>query len=118
MKKAFRFSLVAIMFALVITLVSCTPSKPEAAQKKLEKAGYTIILNESSKNFETAETVLSASKTADRKLVSIIAVYYSSSKEAKAAYEKYVGENKNENVKLAGKWILIGSEEAIKDFTK
>lgn len=118
MKKAFRFGLVAIIMALVITLVSCTPSKPESAQKKLEKAGYGVTVLEPSKEYEGAETVLMASKSAGLKVEALTAVYFSSSDEAKAAYEKYVGENKSENVKQAGKWLLMGSEQAIKDFTK
>lgn len=115
-KKIFTVSVMAIVAVmLMMLLVACVPS-PEKAKENLEEAGYIVVAKE---NVLGCETYLSATK------VNIgtagvggehVTIYYfkdsATAKEKLAEIEKVAGEDA---VKISGKAIYYGTEQALKD---
>lgn len=119
MKKFLKSIVVTILTIITaITLFACAPSTIKEAKNKMEDLGYTTIyLNETKQNglLGTAKFM-----RVDKNGSDIITVFlYDSAKTAnslKGKYQKTV--NKNESVSVDGKWIIIATENAKKDFQK
>lgn len=101
---AIALTLVVIMLA--VSLTACGPSSMESAVKKMEKKGYTQI---PFVGLLTGNTVAFSKGLFGAK---VYAVLYPSFKEADEAAK----EMKEENAKQAGKWVIWGDEQAVKDF--
>lgn len=115
--------------ALVLTLASCVAGNAAAAQKKLEKKGYTVdvttevvnvaikaanLLRDTDKQLPFCEEAISASKkNEDGSYESVSAAWFKSAKDAKAYYEWL---DSPKNYTLKGKVVYSGSEQGIKDF--
>ena len=120
-------SLILVMFTC-LCFVACAPSNIEKAKEKLKDAGYTIVsaVEEEVPGVEGSVGMITAAKEADTLLGNftgdadmVVAVLFESSKAAK----EYFNENKEEmeeegTAKLSGKWIIVGTEDGIKAFTK
>ena len=120
MKKVILGLFVAL-FALV--LVGCAPKDSSAAKQKMEKAGYTVVATVYDEVQEDG-SVASLACTKGNTIGSIIdglgngltAVLYDSTKNAKAAYNSSKNAEGKSNYTLVGKWVVWGSEEAVKAF--
>lgn len=117
MKKTLRISVLTLMLLFVFTFVACAPKDMDAAKKKLEKEDYKVIVTNYDRIIDGACGILIATKMINLKADTLYATLYESKADAKAAYEEG-GFDKDEDQKVQrfGKWIVIGSEEAIKDF--
>lgn len=130
MKKSFVLitTIVALVVICSIVFAACAPSNTEKAKAKMEKAGYTATVTTFSKVGDNGEvaTVVGAKKS-DGNILSQVgsalddnyaATLYDSSKSAKAALEKTKDAEGKTSAVLAGKWVIVGSEAAIKAFKK
>lgn len=120
MKKTFRLFALVLTLLFAFTLVACAPKDASAAKKKMEKKDYTVIVVTDSKEAEEGVVaIISGTKGALLgEKEAFVAVQYDSTKNAKAAYEKALGEDhkENESVQRVGKWVIVGTSQAIKDF--
>lgn len=107
MKNKKRFiaviAIALITVLLLVTLTACGPSSIDAAKKKMEKKGYTVLAYKAEDG--TGGIACSKGLLGDK----MTAVLYESSKDAKAAAEK-------SGAQQIGKWVVAGSDAAIKDF--
>lgn len=118
MKKLVRnLCAVIALFAIALCLVACAPKDAKAAKEKLDKAGYTAVILYDNSGKETKEGEAIANVTAAQNILKgdgITAFLFKSAKEAKdAAGSDYKDED---NVAVIGKWVVFGSEKAIKAF--
>lgn len=114
MKKL--IALLVVVFA-VFVLAACAPSTYEKAKAKMDDAGYTCIgsvLKEVGDNGEVA--TLSGTTIKEN----FTAVLYDSTSNAKKAFDssKNAEGKAPENLERVGKWVIYGSENAIKAFKK
>ena len=120
--------LVGILAALTcFAFVACAPNTVEDAKTKMEEAGYTVIVSgEAAAELiagETAVDMLTATKSSggltNLKIDNVSAIFFESSSAAKEYYES-VKDDKDEDevAKQDGKWVYVGTETAIADFTK
>ena len=116
MKKIIKLSsLLVIAFALVV-LAGCAPKSVDAAKEKMTDAGYIAVGYQG--EGEGLVGAFSATKIISiTKAESIVATLYDSKSAAKEAYKK-ASENlkADELCEQIGKWIVVGTEEAIKAF--
>ena len=123
--------LVAILAAITcISFAACAPSNVEKAKDKLKDAGYTIVTasEEAVPYVEGSVGSITAVKGGNTLAETftgggeaLTAVLFESKSAAKDYYEDAKGEaeeDDDEIIELKGKWIIVGSEDAIKDFTK
>lgn len=107
---------VITLLVLGVLLVACAPSSYDKAKEKMENANYAClggVYDEVQKD----GSVASLTGTINLQK-GFTAVLYDSAKNAKAAYnETKDAEGKTDYV-LVGKWVIIGSEEAVKAFKK
>ena len=108
--KKFICALLATLACL--TLFACAPSNVEKAEKKMEKAGYTVKAYED-KEAEGAVGGFVATKGINL-FDSITAVLFDNKDDAKAFAEAMSALNAVQD----GKWVYFGSEAAIEAFTK
>lgn len=111
-------SVVAVLMCAVM-LIACVPQSVEKAQKKMEEAGYVVVSSSDDDKEEGVVGSFIATKTTNIINIDVVtAVWYSSTKEAKEAYEEYKGEEEDEDtvVKRSGKCVYFGTEQAVKDF--
>ena len=120
-----RFAKVFVSAILLVvtafTFAACVPSSYDKAASKMQDAGYTVAGSTYDKTDAGAVGSFVATKVSLSNIGSssaITATLYSSSKEAKAAYDKLKSEDNKENLKQKGKWVYFGSSEAIKAFEK
>lgn len=121
MKKFAKVFVSAILLVVTaFTFAACVPSSYDKAVSKMQDAGYTVAGSTYDKDTGAVgsfgATKVSLSNIGNSN--AIIATLYSSSKEAKAAYDKLKSEDNKENLKQKGKWVYFGSSEAIKAFEK
>ncbi len=116
MKKFLRtlcIALVAIVTGVAVT--ACKPSNIDKAEAKMEKAGYTVLAYS---NDDKAEGFVGGFIAMDISAgESMLAILFESKDDA----EKYAEvEKKTEygEIKVEGKWVFAGTEQAIKDFKK
>lgn len=116
MKKAVSVAAVVMLVAmLAVCLVACAPKNPDAAQSKMEKAGYTVLKIED-KDAEGCQGAFSATKG----LINgegIFAFYFDSKDSAKKFVED-TGKWGGKELQQSGKWAYAGTEAAIKEFLK
>ena len=122
MKKLLSVLLAALT---CLFLVACAPANIEKAEKKMEKAGYEVVVTE---DFipEDAEAAITATKgnlgdvfSGDVEMVT--AVLFESASAASDYYKenKDKAEEEDDTVfKKSGKWVIAGTEDAVKDFLK
>lgn len=123
--------LVAILAAITcISFAACAPSNVEKAKDKLKDAGYTIVTasEEAVPYVEGSVGSIMAAKGGDTLAETftgggeaLTAVLFESKSAAKDYYEKVKdeeAEDEDQIIKQDGKWVYIGTESAIKDFTK
>ena len=125
MKKL--IALLVVVFALFV-LVGCAPADLDKAKAKMEDAGYKAIVEKLDKTGEDGEVgYLQASK--GEGLASaivgaldgdiLVAVLYDSASNAKKAFNKAKedsGDKMPSNAQVVGKWIIYGSDAAVKAF--
>ena len=118
MKKKLIGVLLAVL--MCFSLTACAPMSVESAEKKMEKAGYTVKVIDGTLAeivAEDAEAQLVAMKSGDI----LTAVLFEEADDANAYYKKLVDDEKDKEdqiVKKSGKWVYVGTEDAIEDFTK
>ncbi len=122
MKKLMKVLSVFVMAFALVALAGCAPKDLASAKEKMVEAGYTC-LDVNIDNEEGVVGIFSASKNLIGGILgqgdadALIATLYDSSKSAKAALadaEKDAEEN--QVAKVIGKWVVVGTEQAIKDF--
>lgn len=99
-------ALVLIVAMLAVVLTACGPSSIEKAKAKMEKKGYTVLAGKV--DGEKIVGSITCSKGLFKE--ALAATLYKSSKDAKQAKED-LGKGK-----VIGKWLVVGTDEAIKDF--
>lgn len=114
MKKL--FALLVVVFAAFV-LVACAPSSYDKAKAKMDDAGYTClggVLKSTGDNGEVAN--LSGTTIKEN----FTATLYDSASNAKKAFDslKNAEGDAPENIEKVGKWVIWGSENAIKAFKK
>ena len=128
MKKFMTLLLAALT---CLCFAACAPANLEKAQEKLKDAGYTIVTysDETIEGVDGSVGSITAAKSdsvvgglmGDGEM--IMAVLFESASAAKSFYNENKDELEDEGeedsvVKLDGKWIYVGTEQAVKDFTK
>lgn len=115
MKKL--IALLVVVFAAFV-LVACAPSSYEKAKAKMEDANY-VCLGGVNKEVGDNGEVATLSGTINLK-ESFTAVLYDSASNAKKAYNsaKDAEGNAPENLQVVGKWVIYGTDGAIKAFKK
>ena len=128
MKKVFRLSAVLLVVAFLFTFTSCAPKDAAAGREKMEGKGYAVATEGSVipaalklLGVEGVESVLTCSKTTDdKKVESLVAILFAEKSQAKDSSSKvqdYAKKNGYESgVVVAGKWVIYGSDQAVKDF--
>lgn len=125
MRKFIKVLSVLIALVAVVSLASCAPKDGDAAVKKMEKAGYTAVWSANSKVQEDgAVGTLTATKGGSLGAIvggvldgdGLIAVKYDTSAHAKAAFDKSKDAEGKTSVVKVGKWLVSGSDAAIKAF--
>ena len=122
-----RLLSVLVALALVLTLVGCAPSNSDKAKAKMEKAGYSagwVANKEVGENGEVGTLSGSKGTSIGSALDGLLdgdvytATLYDSAKNAKAAYNDSKNAEGKTNYTLVGKWVVWGSEAAVKAFKK
>lgn len=127
MKKVLRLSSILFVVAFLFTLVSCAPKDAAAARTKLEKEGYTVVTDGTiiptalkAFNVDNVVTVLTCAKGDGEKAEALVAILFESKSDAKdsvSGIKNYAKLNGYESsVTSAGKWVIYGTEQAVKDF--
>ena len=121
MKLAKILSAFVLTFAVAM-LVACAPSNSEKAVEKMKKAGYLASATTYSEVQEDgAVASVSGTKDSLSQVLSgngFTATLYKTAKQAKAAYNDTKDAEGKTNCTLVGKWVVWGSEEAVKAFKK
>lgn len=116
MKKLITFMLAAMT---CVSLTACAPADLDKAEAKMEKAGYMVVVDDTISgllNKSIVGTVV-ATKSGDI----LTATLFEDVKSAKEYYEDLVDKDKDKEdqvVKRSGKWVFVGTEDAIEDFMK
>ena len=119
MKKALRLSSLLVFVFALLALVACAPANSDKAKAKLEKAGYTVSWVANREVGDKGEVgTLTALKDVSlaNGVDGLTATLYNSKKNAKAAYNDTKNAEGKTNVTLVGKWVVYGSEAAVKAF--
>ena len=114
MKKL--IALLVVVFAAFV-LVACAPSSYEKAKAKMDDAGYTCLGGVNKEVGDNGEVATLSGTTIKENFV---AVLYDSSSNAKKAFNsaKDAEGKVPDNLELVGKWVIYGSENAVKAFKK
>ncbi len=124
--KVLALVLIVAMFAVMLT--ACAPKNVKDATEKMEEAGYYCFTGTNDtlnaligaiRDAEGAQNVFMCAK-GDNMVValtnivsdSLVAVLFDTKANAKASLEDYTGDK----AKVIGKWVVIGSEDAVKAF--
>lgn len=121
--------LVALMAALTcLACVACAPSNLEKAEEKMKEAGYKVTVMDGDKAKliagDDAVGVIIAGDVefsfTNTDAEFFTAVLFETRDDAKDYYEDIKDEEADEDqvVKQDGKWVYVGTEDAIEDFTK
>ena len=118
---------VLTLLVCVVLLVACAPANSDKAKAKMEKAGYTASWVANKEVGEDGQVgYLSATKgNSIGSLIDgvlngdgLVATLYDSSANAKKAYKETQNSEGNTSAVLVGKWVVTGSDEALKAFKK
>lgn len=118
---------VITLLVCAILLVACAPSSSDAAVKKMEKAGYSAsftTLKEVGEDGEVGYLVATKGQSIGGLLDGLLdgdalsAALYDSSSNAKKAFDATKNAEGKTSCVLVGKWVVSGSDEAVKAFKK
>lgn len=118
---------VLTLLVCVVLLVACAPANSDKAKAKMEKAGYTASWVANKEVGEDGQVgYLSATKgNSIGSLIDgvlngdgLVATLYDSSANAKKAYKETQNAEGKTSAVLVGKWVVTGSDEALKAFKK
>ena len=118
---------VLILVVCAVLLVACAPADSDKAKAKMEKAGYTAVWYGNKEVSENGQVgYLSATKGSSiGSLIdglldgdSLVAVQYDTSAHAKQAFNDSKNAEGKTSAVLVGKWVVTGSDEAVKAFKK
>ncbi len=132
MKKKLVLSIaLAMVMVLSVVLCACGPnSDPAAAKTTLQDNGYTAIEDKlvvpnalKLLGVEDISTVISGTKTVDKKTEHVTIIYFESADAANAGWDKvqeYASDDKEKEdtdwtIVKSGKMIYYGTKQAIKD---
>lgn len=119
-KRLVRIGVALLGALLIIGAAACLPNDMGKAQKRLEKAGYTVTEVPTAELGESAMGALFAYQGDERQPTEWITVLLLESEEAaKAFFELHAEDMKHDETataKVKKKWIVVGSEKAVKDF--
>ena len=125
MKKLAKLFVILTALFAVVALASCAPKDSDAAKEKLDKAGYTAVWNvydEVQEDGAVGYLVATKGKTLGGMIDGLgdglTAVLYKTAKQAKAAVAEHKDAEGKSNYQVVGKWVVSGSEDAVKAFKK
>lgn len=128
MKKVLKVLAVVLFVALTFTFAACAPASTDAAKAKMEKADYSVVVSTRSEVGENGEVAsIVCTKKSDGNILSQIGsalddnlsgTLYDTTAHAKAAFESTQNAEGKTNYTLVGKWVVYGSEAAVKAFKK
>lgn len=116
MKKILRTLCIALVAIITgISVTACKPANIEKAEAKMEKAGYTVLAYENDDNIEgfVGGFIAMDISAGD----SMLAILFESKNDAEKYAETKIQSEYGE-IKVEGKWIYAGTEQAIKEFKK
>lgn len=124
MKKVLRTLSLSLVVAFVgVIMCACVPSNVEKAEARFEEAGYKVVAYSSEEAGDKAEGAvggfLATKASLNDGIDTLTAIIFDSKKSAKTYYEKYIGdasEDEKSSIKTSGKWVYIGTENAIEVF--
>lgn len=111
-----RFFIIVAMLLAVVCLASCAPGNTDKAKAKLEKKGYTVLVVTNKEVGENGEVATLTATTGLLSGNSLTATLYKSGAKASAALKETKNAEGETVCKKIGKWVVVGSEQAIKDF--
>lgn len=121
MKKFLRAICMAFVVVIAgVALTACKPGSVEKAETKMKDAEYTVIAYEV-KDAEGFVGGFTASKISVGNGVDfdgMIALLFDSKDNAAEFGENFETESKYGEVKVDGKWVYAGTEDAVKAFLK
>ena len=118
---------VITLLVVAVLLVACAPANSDKAKAKMEKAGYTCTWTANKEVGEDGQVgYLTATKGSSIGTLidglldgdSLVAVQYDTSAHAKAAYNDSKNAEGKSSAVLVGKWVISGSDAAVKAFKK
>ncbi len=114
MKKLAKVLVSALVLVMIcFTLVACAPLSIDSAEEKMEKAGYLVIEEDYDKDEnEKVAGFITATKLGD----TVTATLYRKTSDAKEAFEALGGDKDSDRVKRSGKWVIVGTKDAVEDF--
>ena len=113
MKKGSKILSLACLFAVSASfLAACKPTSVEKAKEKMKEEGYTVEAYEI--NEDGVKGGFIATKGTLLDLDSMTAILFETKKDAKEYYEEVGGEDSKWIQE--GKWVFLGTEDAIEDF--
>ena len=117
MRNILKISSLFLVVLSLVLLCGCAPKNVEKAKEKMKEAGYTCLGYEGDGEKEGLVGGFSASRLESGELDTIFALLYDSSKSAKEALTSVEEALEGEQVaEVIGKWVVRGTEQAIKDF--
>ncbi len=124
MKKMMKWITLAAASALTcVAFVACAPSGLEKAEKKMDNELYNVRVEENVEGIEGCEGYLYAKQPSLLGSEELYAYLFDSKKDAEAylkanktVLQAWAEEEDLIGPKQEGKWILIGTEDAIEDF--
>lgn len=117
MKKNIRIiATLAIVVMCAAILVACVPQSVEKAEQKMKDADYIVVGFKDSDKPEGVTCGFVATRVLKGEIVT--AIWYSTSTEAKDAFNEYkeANDDKDTIVKRSGKCVYFGTEGAIQIF--
>ena len=118
---------VITLLVVAVLLVACAPANSDKAKAKMEKAGYTCAWTANKEVSEDGEVgYLTATKGSsiggliDGLLDGdgLVAVQYDTAAHAKKAFNDSKNAEGKTDAVLVGKWVISGSDAAVKAFKK
>ena len=113
---------------MCLACTACAPMNLEKAEEKMEEAGYKVTVTEGDAAELIAENAVGVIVAVDVSISlsgisgdMLTAILFDSFSDAIEYYKEHKDDEKDREdqvIKLSGKWVYIGTEDAIKDFTK
>lgn len=113
MKKLAKILVSALVLMMVcFTLVACAPGSIDSAEDKMEEAGYFVVEQEFDNKDSKIEGIINATKLGD----TVTATLYKKTADAKEAFEELGANEDSKTAKRSGRWVIVGTEDAVEDF--